>query len=293
MFCFFHNLPFWKQPSVYSFPSIEKLRTAPYGRFLLKQPGKPALIINKSKVIKMMNFRKVFGGIFCLTVGVLTMVSCDKKDSIVDPLLATVDVYVQDLKGDPAVKYGVVINVTTNFEIKSAKVTAPGTGGKVYNLVATNKKQFVLIPAAADYTTELPVKGDYTFEIVSTMDEKVTGKDVVGDEKLTPISIKTAVITNHLLKTTWDKVSNADAYVVNFYSADKSTLLFSGSLLASDKVEYEFGSTTSGWATGKSPVVNTDYVVELIGVKYETGVTSDKGSNIQFKTLDSKTIKWE
>ena len=242
----------------------------------------------------MMNFRKVFGGIICLTVGILTLVSCDKNDSGSDPLTATVDVYVKDLNADATVKYGVVIYVNANYELKSAKVTAPGTGGKVYNLIATaNKKQFVLIPVAADFTTDMPVKGDYTFEIVSTTDEKTTGKDVVGDEKLTPISIKTAVITNHLLKTTWEKVLNADAYVVNFYSADKSVLLFSGSLLASDKVEYEFGSTTTGWATGKSPVANTNYVVELIGIKYETGVTSDKGNNIQFTTLDSKTIKWE
>ncbi len=242
----------------------------------------------------MRNFRKFFGGIFCLTVGILGMVSCDDNDSVPDPLNATVDVFVQDLKTDAAVKYGVVVYVNANYELKSAKVTGPGAGGKVYNLVATaNKKQFVLIPAAADYATDLPTKGDYTFEVISTTDEKVTGKDVVGDEKLAPISIKTAVITNHLLKTTWDKIQTADAYVVNLYSDDKSERLFSSSVIASDKVEYEFGSTTQGWATGKSPVANTNYVVELVGVKYETGVTSDKENNIQFTTLDSKTIKWE
>jgi hypothetical protein len=81
--------------------------------------------------------------------------------------------------------------------------------------------------------------------------------------------------------------------LVNFYSANKAELLFQSTILASDKVEYEFGATTSGWATGKSPVANTNYVVELLGVKYETGVTTDKGNNYQFITLDSKTIKWE
>ena len=240
-----------------------------------------------------MNFRKSFRGIFCLGVGILTMVSCD-QDNSADPLKATVDVFVQDLKTETAVKYGVVVYVTANYELKSAKVTAPGTGGAVYTLQATaNKKQFVLIPTVAQYTAEMPVKGDYSFEIVSTTDEKITGKDAVGDEKLASISIKTATITNHLLKTTWDKIQNTDAYVVNLYSADKSERLFSSSVITSDKAEYEFGSTTQGWATGKSPVVNTNYVVELVGVKYETGVSTDKGNNIQFVTLDSKTIKWE
>jgi len=57
--------------------------------------------------------------------------------------------------------------------------------------------------------------------------------------------------------------------------------------------EYEFGSSSAGWAYGVSPVVNTNYVVELLGVKVETGVQTNKANNIQFVTVDSKTIKWE
>ena len=242
----------------------------------------------------MKKFRNLFAGLFVLSFGVFALVSCDNDDDTPAPLQATVDVLIQDIKTDAGVKYAIYVNASANYEIKSAKVTAPGTGGKVYPLTATSKKdQFVFVPQTTDYTTELPVKGDYTFEIVSVNDEKVTGKDVVGDEKLAAIAIKTATITNHLLKTTWDKVQGGDAYIVKFYSANKAELLFQSATLASDKVEYEFGATTSGWATGKSPAANTNYVVELVGVKYETGVTTDKGNNVQFITLDSKTIKWE
>lgn len=240
----------------------------------------------------MRNFRKLFTGILCLSVGVFSFVSCEDEDPV--PLQAVVDVMIQDMNTDAGVKYGIVIYATSNYEMKSAKITAPGTGGKVYQLTATaDKRQFVFTPEDEDYTAELPVKGDYTFEITSTSDEKLTGKDVVGDEKLTPIVIKTATLDTHLLKTTWDKVTGADSYIVKLYSADKSEILFSSSFLADDKVEYIFGSSTSGWATGKSPVAGTDYVVELVGVKAETGVTTDKGNNIQFLTFDSKTIEWE
>lgn len=240
----------------------------------------------------MRNFRKLFTGILCLSVGVFMFVSCEDEDPV--PLQAVVDVMIQDMNTDAGVKYGIVIYATSNYEMKSAKITAPGTGGKVYQLTATaDKRQFVFTPEDEDYTAELPVKGDYTFEITSTSDEKLTGKDVVGDEKLTPIVIKTATLDTHLLKTTWDKVTGADSYIVKLYSADKSEILFSSSFLADDKVEYTFGSSTSGWATGKSPVAGTDYVVELVGVKAETGVTTDKGNNIQFLTFDSKTIEWE
>lgn len=242
----------------------------------------------------MEKLRNLFAGLLALSFGGFVFVSCDDDDDKPVPLNAVVDVLVQDIKTDAGVKYAIYVNATANSDIKSAKVTAPGTGGKVYQLTATSKKdQFVFVPQAADYTSELPAKGDYSFEIVFSTDEKVTGKDVVGDEKLASIAIKSAAMTNHLLKTTWDNVQNADAYIVNFYSENKAERLFQSATLASDKVEYEFGATTSGWATGKSPVVNTNYVVELIGIKYETGVTADKGNNVQFITLDSKTIKWE
>ena len=100
-------------------------------------------------------------------------------------------------------------------------------------------------------------------------------------------------MTSQKLKTTWDKVTGADAYVVKLYSANKAELIFSSTYLAADAVDYEFGSSSSGWAYNVLPVVNTNYVVELLGVKAETGVTVDPGNNLQFITVDSKTIKWE
>ena len=238
------------------------------------------------------NFRKVIAGLTVLCAGVFGLVSCN-VDSEPIPFSAGLDVIIQDMKTDAGVKYSIVVYASANNEIKSVKVTAPGTAGKVYLLTATSdKQQFVYLPQTADYVSELPEKGDYTFEIISMSDEKISGKDVVGAEKLAPITIKTATMANHLLKTVWDKVPNASGYVVRFYSADKLEILFSSGVII-DKAEYEFGATTYGWATGKLPVVGTNYVIELIGVKTETGVTIDKWSNLQFITLDSKTIKWE
>ena len=240
----------------------------------------------------MKSFKKLISGILCLSLGVFSMVSCVDDDP--DPLNAVVDVIIRDVKTDTGVKYAITVYATANYNIKSAKITAPGTGGKVYQLTASSdKRQFVYIPQASDFTTDMPVKGDYSFEIISEDNQTITGKDVVGDEKLSPIAIKTATMSSQKLKTTWDKITGADAYVVRLYSADKSEILFASSFLAADKVDYEFGASTSGWATGKSPVANTNYVVELIGLKVETGITLNQSSNFQFFTYDSKTIKWE
>jgi len=240
----------------------------------------------------MVNFRKVFAGLIVLSSVILTLVSC-KNDANPVPLDALVDVVVQDIKTDAGVKYGIEVYATANYEIKSAKVTAPGTGGKVYQLTASaNNHQFFYFPPTADYTSEMPVNGDYTFEIISTTNETISGKDIVGVEKLAPIVIKSATMTNQLLKTTWDTIMGADGYVVRFYSADKSELLFSSYVLI-DKADFEFGASTAGWASGTLPIVNTNYVVELLAIKTETGVTVDKWNNLQFISMDSKTIKWE
>ena len=240
----------------------------------------------------MENFKKVFAGLLTLAVGAFALVSCIDEQKV--PLNAVADVIIQDMKTDAGVKYGILIYANADFDIKSAKVTAPGTGGKVYQLTAsTNKQQFLFFPQAADYTSELPLKGDYSIEITSMNDVKLVGVDALSDEKLTPVVIKTASMTSQKLKTTWDKITGADAYVVKLYSANKAEVLFSSNYLTSDIIEFEFSSSSAGWAYGVAPVANTNYVVELLGVKVETGVLVDKGNNLQFITLDSKTIKWE
>lgn len=227
-----------------------------------------------------------------MSFGALTLVSCLKENTV--PLQGMADVWIQDMKTDAGVKYGIVIYTSVNYDILSAKATAPGTGGKIYQLTATsNKQQFVYYPQTSDFTSELPVKGDYLIEVTAVSGESVSGKDAVGDEKLTPIVIKTATMASHKLKTTWDKITNAEAYVIKFYSENKAELLFSSDYLASDLSEYEFDAFSSGWFSGNSPVANTNYIVELLGMRAETGVITDKGNNIQFITLDSKTIKWE
>ena len=240
----------------------------------------------------MKNFRKLQVGVLCMSFGVFALQSCIKDQPT--SLTAISDIIVQDIKTDAGVKYGIVVYATADFDIKSAQVTAPGTGGKVYHLTATtNPQQFVYYPQVADYTSEFPATGNYSIEVISSKDVKLIGTDAVGSEKLTPIVIKTSTMASQKLKTTWDLVTGADAYVVKLYSANKAELLFSSNYLASDVKEYEFGASSTGWAYSISPVVNTNYVVELLGVKVETAALTDKANNIQFVTVDSKTIKWE
>lgn len=241
----------------------------------------------------MKKFRKILVSGLGLLVCSTIFVSCMKDNTT--NLQAVGDIMIQDMKTDAGIKYGVIVYVNSNFEILSGKVTAPGTGGKVYQLTptGTTKQQCVFYPQASDYTTDMPVKGDYTMEITATTGEVLYGKDAVGEEKLTPIVIKAVDITPSVTKITWDKVTNADAYLVRLYPADKSTILFTTDYLGSNVTEYNLSASSSGWGMGVSPVAGTNYIIELLGIRVETDAITDKGSNLQFITTDSRTIKWQ
>ena len=239
----------------------------------------------------MNRFKILALGTLCLVTSSLTFVSCIKENATT--LQASGDIIVQDMKTDAGVKYGLVVYVTTNFPILSGKVTAPGTNGKIYPLTPTeNRYQCVFYPQASDYSTDMPVAGTYSMSVTSTSGETLMGEDIVGSEKLNPIVIKSVELTSGIAKISWDQVTGADAYVVRLYSADKSTILFTTSYLNPDLTEYSLSAASSGWGSGFNPVAGTNYVLEILGVKVETNVTTDMGSNLQFITIDSKEIQW-
>ena len=242
-----------------------------------------------------MNLTRIFwrslGAI--LLVGTVTFTSC--KDKNEDPFNASVDVFVQRVKTETSDKVAVALYTYGNRDLKTVKATAPGQGAKVYNLAATagNKQVFSYLPVTTDYVTDMPTNGAYSFEITAADNSKLTLTDQLGTQSLAAINFKTAAFADGKLKSTWDALTDVENYVVKLFSADGNTLLYVSPIIASSTLEYSFNSTTQGWLSGNVPVVGTNYLVQVLGVKYETGVTTDKAYNIQFISLASKTIKWQ
>ena len=234
---------------------------------------------------------KCFGAI--LLVGTVTFTSC--KDKIEDPFIATGDVFVQRVKTETSDKLAVSLYTYSNRELKTVKATAPGQGAKVYDLTITagNNHVFSYLPVTADYITDMPTNGTYSFEVTASDNSKLTITDLLGTQSLAAINFKTAAFVDGKLKTTWDALSGCENFTVKLFSADGNTLLYVGPALLSTVLDFSFNSSTQGWLTGKSPVVGTDYLVQVAGVKFEDGVTVDKGYNVQFVSLASKTIKWQ
>lgn len=236
-------------------------------------------------------FWKSLGAI--LLVGTVTFTSC--KDKNEDPFKASVDVLVQRVKTETSDKVAVALYTYANRDLKTVKATAPGQGAKVYDLTASagNKQMFSYLPVAADYVTDMPAAGAYSFEVTALDNSKLTITDALGTQSLAAINFKTAAFADGKLKATWDALTGAENYTVKLFSADGNTLLYISPIIASTTLEYSFNSSTQGWLNGQVPVVGTDYQVQIMGVKYEDGVTTDKVYNLQFLSLSNKTIKWQ
>jgi hypothetical protein len=159
-----------------------------------------------------------FRTFFCLLACVAGLVSCSKSDS--DSLEIVGDVVVQDKETDSETEYGMYVYVTSNLEIADATVTTPGTSGKTYQLTLTSNK-YGAYYNPTDYSATMPTEGDYTIKVTSSSGESAETTDIVGDEKLTHISITSASVSSGTLSVTWNKVINANAYAVRILSSDK------------------------------------------------------------------------
>lgn len=229
-------------------------------------------------------------GVFLL-LGTVTFTSC--KDKNEDPFNAKVDVFVQRVKTETSDKVAVTLYTYANRDLKTVKATAPGQGGRVYDLATTadSKQVFTYLPVTADYVTDMPTNGAYSFEITAMDNSKLTLVNQLGTQSLTAINFKTAAFADGKLKSTWDALTGVENYTVKLFSADGKTLLYVSPIITSSTLEYSFNSSSLGWL--KTPVVGTDYLVQVMGVKYEDGITTDKAYHIQFVSLASKTIKWQ
>lgn len=229
-----------------------------------------------------------------LLVGTVFFTSCQDKNE--DPINVSVDVFVQRVTTETSDKVAIVLYTYGNRDLKAVKVTTPGGPyAKVYALTETagNKQIFSYHPVDADYVPDMPREGSFSFEITAADNSKLTLANILGDQSLVAINFRTAAFVDGKLKTTWGALTGAEAYMVKLFSADGNTLLYVTPVLFSTALEYSFNSTTQGWLNGQSPVVGTDYLVQVLGVKYEDGVTTDQDQHIQFISLANKTIKWQ
>lgn len=236
------------------------------------------------------SIKTIFLGSACIC---LLFASCDNDDTT--PLEAFGDVYVVKTKVGEDVKFAPSFFVYSNKNMKSVTVQPKDEQTTSYTLVASSstKTFFSLVPSDNDFKETTPIEGDYNFTVTSIDEEDAVLKviDKLGAESLDIPAIASSEFADEKLKLTWETVANADAYLIQL--CDNGSIIFSSKVLASTVKEYTFGVADSGWIdASKKAEDDKTYSVQLKAIRYETGVTIDKGNNVQCISYCEEDAIW-
>jgi len=240
----------------------------------------------------MITIQKI-GKLFMMFLIVAGFASCndDNDTEPFDAIGEVVTIKKMDMEADTVV-YARAYYVYGNQPMSSAKVSLPEGGTITLTDTDTNKRTYFKEPDAADYSTDAPQTGDFTFTVVnedieSTFAETTELKtlDIPEITEVTP-SVSSGIIT-----VKWDKVTDADSYVVRLKD-DEGETVFVGTLLSSSVNNYQIASSTGTFT--QSLVVGNTYTVDLQAILYEdTATNSDYMYNIEMIAIASQDLVWE
>ena len=234
---------------------------------------------------------KILLAIITVSVG-LTSCLDDPEPVALDP---AADVFVQKIMTNGEVQYGVSYWVLGNKPLESVTVETPDNETISLDEDPENNQVFSFFPETQNYTTISPEAGEYTFTVTSTQtnENPVTVTDDVESDELETLVIDSTQFVNSKLQVSWESLENADSYYVRLYNASDQ-LIFISPQISGSATEYAFGPSDFGWANSESIAeTGVTYMVEVVGVLYESGATSStQAFNIHYLSLDSTEVVW-
>jgi len=205
------------------------------------------------------------------------------------------DAFVQKQVQNGVEKYGVVFWILGNKEIQTVTVEGPGDASWTLEGDNSTSRVFSLFPEDEDYVLVKPAQGDYKFTVKSKQADEaaITVVDKLESAELDAMVIDTTQFVNSKLKTIWEPVEDADAYLVRMYN-QSNKLVFMGPKVGKTTTNYSFGMADQGWTPGMTAESGKTYKVEVLALLYEsTSSASDKEYNIQFISLASTNVVWD
>ena len=208
---------------------------------------------------------------------------------------AFADAYVLKKEIDGEVKYAATFFVYGNKAISSATVTPPAGGGGSFELAATEESvySFYKEPREDDFTSELPLEGNYLFEVVSASDESLEKSDLLenGSLSIPTITDFTYQPASESADVKWESVANADGYVVRLLDTGGKVIFLSYSLSAGAD-ELSISPVTGNWA--EQAYSGENYTLQLQAFSYEPGITDEEllAYNVKEISITETQITW-
>lgn len=227
-------------------------------------------------------------------VAVFLLGACDTKDD--DTFNVYGDVVFMKKKIDDQVVNAVAYYAYANRSIASATVTLPNSGGTVELApFGSSTYTYLVEPANSDYSTEMPVEGNYLFSITDSKGENIEVSDEQESDNLSFITLDSLDFneSNVWLYLEWNEVSGADSYVVKLLDSS-GNVVFNGYSSDADVPEYyvSYYYTTGVWSS--APVKGQTYTLSIQCNKYDADATDeDYVYNIQEVSVYEQQIVWQ
>ncbi len=231
--------------------------------------------------------------IILLTVfSISSLISCDNNEFQEPAFQVAADIYVRTVKIGDEVVHAPVIYAYSNKALFSTTVNLKGETDPRYDLDDTFEgvNRLRSIPSTSDFKSTDVENGVYEFKITSSGNEVLKVKDELLNKRMEVMNITEFNFDKdtHLLDITWDRIANANFYVVKLMSAkDKNHIFVSEGLT---KNNYTFKPGGKGWSYSVMPKKGSTYTIAVCAYLLE--IDNNKQGGINHETIEYKEIVW-
>ncbi len=221
--------------------------------------------------------------VFLIVAG---MASCNDDDDKAPFTVIGETVTLKKMVDDTA-RYAVAYYAYGNYAMTSASVKFPSGDSIALSAMEGYKQTFYKDPASADYSKDTPEEGTFTFAVVNEgIKHTATDKLEVKDFDIPTITELTANTGNSSISVKWDKVTNADGYVIRLKD-DEDKVIFSA-FAPNTSVNFVISSSTG---LKETLVSGETYTVDFQALLYEdTATEADRAWNVEMISMTSEDV---
>jgi len=229
--------------------------------------------------------------LFFIVLGSFVLNSCNKEKE--DTFNVYADAYVIKKLDEAEPVHANAYYVYGNDEIQSATVTSPGGNTITLHVSESALYTFMKEPENSDFSMNVPMVGEYQFEVTASNGEVVSLSDFLDYTGIgVPVITKTEYINNEeALEIIWDPVSGIDGLVVKLVDST-GKLVYLGFQLEWDATEYRIDRIFGNWQT--DPKFGANYTVQVHAFAYESGLDEQEQViyNLREVSIGEKSIVW-
>ena len=218
----------------------------------------------------MINIQKI-GKLILLAFIVTGFWACNDDDP--EPFSFTGEVVTLKRSIDGEEKFALSYYAYGNMKMDSASVDLPGDSTLVLSSGGAQELTYYYEPSEEDFSTTAPETRNYDFVVVNNNEEyTATESHTFTDLDIPTIDSVGVTTNNKSVYIKWDKVDDAQTYVVRIFDNEYKTVFNIYNLILKDTNSITANESTGKWETSLS--TGKTYTVEVQAMVFEGNATN-------------------